>query len=208
MVKKQQLIADQFTYHSEQTQYSWPLEDGQLSLTLSADRECQLYLVNSFKEEAVYPLFVGTTFARDIEISGYDLLVLKTKAKTAQVAMRVINTTDEDLDPLDYTPVKVGEPLEVQERTMMQIVLDQKLRELGIDPQQHNYDESDEKEDDLDFFDDEEFTGATAYGEIMPDEMQQLTEEFPTDNPQPEDSSNSDDEATSDTSSENSEKAD
>lgn len=183
-----QLVSDAFTYHSGALQYSWPLETGKLKMYFSGDVDLRVYLCNSHVEDCYFPLFTGSSYSRELNIVGFDLLIVKTRKKSDQLAASVEILSAAALDPCDYTPREILPPMEKQERTMMEIVIAQKLREMGLDPEQLASPVLDPDDDgeDLDFFDDEE-TGTTQYSDRDPAE--QLQAEEPPETPQPEDTS-------------------
>lgn len=160
-----------FMYLTDETHYSFPIEDGWLKWRISADGPTHAYLIN--RSGFAHPLDQAQG---EYRLNGFTEFLIKTSSKKTQLAVRIEIATAETLDPQDYTPVEIGPLPAVQENILMRQALQAELARRGIDDD-GEFDP--EEETDLDFFDDDDM-GVTLYEmSDLPPEANEDPEEDP-----------------------------
>lgn len=158
-------------YLAGETNHSFPLnKETYLVLKIHSDKPVQTYLINS-QSNIIHPLGEFDKFERNLHVIGFDTLTIKC-SKSTKLAVLVTASTRADLDPLDYEPVKIDAPVRDLERLMMAQILDEKLRDMGIDPDATKPSEDDDE--DLDFFDEEPQEKTTIHEQFEIDQNAQL----------------------------------
>lgn len=179
--------AGDFLYLTGETHYSFPLGEGTLRFNLHADDECKVYLVGDGEKDQFMPLRNGSEVSFEYRLRSFTQLLIKTK-KATRLAIQCDFKSRSDLDPLDYTPVKIDPPHAQTERHMLEILLDEKLRAMGIeDP--HDAPVEDDL-DDFDFFEEDSDLPSSPFQDV--DEIMGMTPQQPEndnagDEPQSED---------------------
>lgn len=174
MPKLKALTLDNFEFITGQQHYTWPIEGaGKVALDLFADSDMQVYAVltppDGETEDRYFPIGNGSKLTVEYRLDGSVTAILIRTKRTTQLACLVEFVSDEAADPLDYTPVQIDQPADQQERHMLQVLLEEKLRSIGLDPDRYDMPEEGDDLDDLEFFDDDGDMPATAFQSI--DEM-------------------------------------
>lgn len=164
--------AGDWEYLSGTTNHTWGLKpETFISIKLHSDANFQIYLINS-QQETYHPLGTFEKYERNLHVTGFDSLTIKC-AKSTNIATQVTASTRADLDPLDYEPVQIDAPIQDTEKMMMSLILDKKLRSLGIDPDESVNPDPDDDED-LEFFDEDPIQPPTVFEKFEIDENAQL----------------------------------